>query len=72
MADNLVKGSIRSCDIDSKGKKRATEGINPYLKYTKKHSKRNHKNTNPNANAERFIKIPTNKQKEKNPTRLTK
>ena len=72
IADNLVNGSIRSCDIDSKGKKRFTEFLNPNFVYTRKTSKRNHMKRKPKANAERLINIPTNKQDEKNPTRFAK
>lgn len=72
IADNLVNGSIRSCDIDSKGKKLLTEFLNPNFVYTRKTSKRNHIKIKPKAKAERFINIPTNKQNEKNPTRFTK
>ena len=72
IADNLVKGSIKSCDIDSRGRNRFTEFISPCLLYTKKHSKRNQINIKPKAKAERFINIPANKQKEKNPIKLKK
>lgn len=72
IADNFVKGSINSCDIDSNGKNLLNELVKPILEYTRKHSIRNQRNMNPKAKAERLIRIPANKQKEKNPIRFTK
>ena len=72
--DNLVKGSTIKLDIDSKGKNCMIEAaVLPSGKILKARipliipSIIFQTNKNPNANAERFTKIPKNKQREKIP-----
>ena len=79
IALSLVKGSTIRLLIDSNGKKAYTlSTIGSRLKISNFEipyeifSTKNQTNRKPIAKAERFIKTPTNKQKEKNPRSLTK
>ena len=79
ITDNLVKGSTIKLLIDSNGSNCVKylslslfgKMVNAKSNF-KSDSINNHTKRKPKAKAERFIKIPKNKQKEKNPTNLTK